>query len=416
MTSEGKAAVFHYDVPQAVSHYEVDYCCAWQRNEAAYHGKPGYHGDLFVDPFTGAIVRVTLEADMGDAQVITYAAIAVNYGKVDIGGSTYICPVRSVAISAAQDREGKIVGGSAPVRRINEVSFSNYRRFGSTSRIVADGQDEQGAPAGTAETWTAQQAAATPPASTEPAAAPVGTAAQAESAQTAPESAAKEAAGDASPALTAAETAATPVFKTTTREVVVDVVVTKGNGEPVLGLDRSVFALKEDGKAQAIDFFEEHTAGAREPSAPPAMPAMPAEARTNVPPAPESDSVNVLLIDMLNTPLRDQVFVHNAINDFLKNLQPGTRVAIFTLGAKLRFVQGFTTDASLLQAALNDKKRGVTPQKDAASHDRGDDAEDAAELSRSADGRSICACDRRAGGGAIGVSQCSASEADGDDL
>lgn len=386
MTSEGKAAVFHYVVPEAVSHYQVDYCCGWGDTGAgSYHGKPGYHGDLFVDPFTGAIVRITLEAEMGKAQVITYAAIAVNYGKVDIGGSTYICPVRSVAISAALDREGKVIGGAAPVRRINEVSFTNYHRFGSTSRIVADAQDQPAAAPGASE--LSVQAPSAAPAPAEPAT-------EASEANAASTQIKSEAPGPdqqtAAPRETVAEAdaappagdASTPVFKTTAREVVVDVVVTKGNGDAVLGLDKGAFALKEDGKAQTIDFFEEHTAAAAPKSAPPAMPPMPAEARTNVPPAPESDSVNVLLIDMLNTSLRDQVFVHNAIDDFLKNLKPGTRVAIFTLGAKLRFVQGFTADASLLQAALQEKKNGVTPQKDAASRDRGDDAEDAADLSR----------------------------------
>ncbi len=171
-----------------------------------------------------------------------------------------------------------------------------------------------------------------------------------------------------------------PVFKTQARAVVVDVVVTKGNGEQVLSLHKQDFEVSEDGKPQSIDFFEEHTAKTLPPGALPPLPKMPPNVYTNVPPAPESDAVNVLLLDSLNTPKQDQSYVHQQILDFLKNMQPGIRVAIFTLGSKLRFVQGFTTDSSLLVAALNDKKTGVSPERDAASRSRSDEQDDKDEI------------------------------------
>ena len=51
-----------------------------------------------------------------------------------------------------------------------------------------------------------------------------------------------------------------PVLKTTTRAVVVDVVVTDRSGASVGGLQERDFSVLEDGKKQAVDFFEEHTA------------------------------------------------------------------------------------------------------------------------------------------------------------
>src|SRR5277367_4169609 len=51
-----------------------------------------------------------------------------------------------------------------------------------------------------------------------------------------------------------------PVIHANTRAVVVDVVVTKGQDEPVTALHKQDFELLEDGKPQSIDFFEEHTA------------------------------------------------------------------------------------------------------------------------------------------------------------
>jgi VWFA-related protein len=71
--------------------------------------------------------------------------------------------------------------------------------------------------------------------------------------------------------------------------------------------------------------------------------------------------------------------VHKQIMDYLKTMEPGTRTAIFLLGSKLRFVQGFTTDASLLSVALNDKKNA--PEKEILLRTRSDTAEDVSQLS-----------------------------------
>jgi VWFA-related protein len=167
-----------------------------------------------------------------------------------------------------------------------------------------------------------------------------------------------------------------PVYKANARAVMVDVVVTKGNDEPVLALHKQDFQIMEDGKPQTIDFFEAHSARTLPPGALPSLPKMPPNVYTNVPVVPPSDSVNVLLLDSLNTPKQDQSYVHHQILEFLKGMQPGVRVAIFTLGSKLRFVQGFTSDTSTLVAALNDKKTGVTPEKDPASRSREDNQAD----------------------------------------
>lgn len=167
----------------------------------------------------------------------------------------------------------------------------------------------------------------------------------------------------------------TPVFRASARAVVVDVVVTRSNDEPVPALTRQDFKVMEDGKPQTIDFFEEHAARTQSLDAP-LLARMPPNVYTNIPPTPQSDAVNVLLIDTLNTERRDQMYVHNQILQFLNSMQPGTRAAIFILGSKLRFVQGFTTDTAVLRAALEDKKNGLMAEKDPSSRSRQDDADD----------------------------------------
>jgi VWFA-related protein len=153
-----------------------------------------------------------------------------------------------------------------------------------------------------------------------------------------------------------------PVFKANARAVVVDVVVTKGNNEPVRALRKQEFAVMEDGKPVSIDYFEEHTAKTLAPGALPGMPAMPPNVYTNVPPAPPSDAVNVLLLDSLNTSTDQFSYARKAVLAFLSNVKPGTRLAIITLNDKLNFVQGFTTDTALLAAAVRDRSKGGMSQ------------------------------------------------------
>ena len=142
---DGRVAVFRFQVPKEASHYLVDYCCVWQAlndqgssgTPLAYHGSPGYHGDLYVDPATGAILRIVLETELSGNDLITRAAISVQYATVEIGGSPFICPVSSLAVSGDRNRPGKSIGDAMPVTRVNEVQFTDYHRFGSTSRIVS---------------------------------------------------------------------------------------------------------------------------------------------------------------------------------------------------------------------------------------------------------------------------------------
>lgn len=140
--ASGPIAVFHFDVPQASSHYVVDFCCTpdvtLRMNAAptSYHGTPGYHGNLFFDPAGSAIVRVTLETDLKDTYLVRRAALSIDYGVVEIGGHNYVCPTRSVAIWQEMNRIGRVVGGYIPVTWINETTFAGYHRFGSTSRIL----------------------------------------------------------------------------------------------------------------------------------------------------------------------------------------------------------------------------------------------------------------------------------------
>jgi VWFA-related protein len=137
------------------------------------------------------------------------------------------------------------------------------------------------------------------------------------------------------------------------RAVLVDVLVTDRNGAPVKGLKQDAFTVNEQGKPQTISFFEEHTGV---PGPPKEIPKLPPDVFSNFSPFPDPPAVNLLLLDSLNTGMESQQVVHSQALKFLKSAKPGTRMAVFTMGLGLHFVQGFTDDPTLLLAALKNRK------------------------------------------------------------
>lgn len=144
-----------------------------------------------------------------------------------------------------------------------------------------------------------------------------------------------------------------PELRVTTRAVLVDVLVTD-HGRPVIGLGKDAFSVLENGRPQTVSFFEENNSP--RPAQAAQIPQMPPDIFTNFSPFPDPPAVNVLLLDTLNTPMEDQSYVHKQALDFLKSAKPGDRMAIFTMGLGLHFIQGFNDDPTVLAAALKNKK------------------------------------------------------------
>jgi VWFA-related protein len=141
-------------------------------------------------------------------------------------------------------------------------------------------------------------------------------------------------------------------LKATTRNVLLDVVVTDKQDKPVSGLRKEDFQVFEDGKPQTVTFFEPAFAGTPGAASTAPAPPLPPNTFTNVPAVAPNNAVNVLLMDALNTNMGDQSFVHQEIVRYLASIPPGTRIGIFLLSEKLRLVQGITQDSSVLRASL----------------------------------------------------------------
>jgi VWFA-related protein len=151
------------------------------------------------------------------------------------------------------------------------------------------------------------------------------------------------------PAQTDQGSQAVTTFRTNANLVLVDVVV-RSKQQPILGLKEEDFQVREDGKPQKITVFEEHRATDAQEVA--SAPKLPPHVFSNAPQYTLTSAANILLLDGLNTPLSDQVYVRQRMLKYLSTIPPGTRIAVFALGSKLHPITGFTTDASEVAKAL----------------------------------------------------------------
>jgi hypothetical protein len=140
---DGKAvAVFQYVIPRSASHDAVDFCCYSKADDDpatySFHDRPGYHGEIWVDPASGEIDRITLEAELNGDDEVTTSRVAVQYGSVEIAGKRYVCPFRSVAVSEVHNRAMEKIDGTGLERHVNLVQFVDYHKFGSTARVVTN--------------------------------------------------------------------------------------------------------------------------------------------------------------------------------------------------------------------------------------------------------------------------------------
>ena len=147
-------------------------------------------------------------------------------------------------------------------------------------------------------------------------------------------------------------------IKTQVRQVLLDVVVSDGKNRPITGLNREDFTVTEDGKPQDILSFEPHATTGQstgERASARQLPDLPKNTFLNLTRAREDLPLNVLLYDVLNTPLSDQPFARREIVKFLKNKPPGSRYAIFILSDRLHLVQGVTDSEAELLAAMGSR-------------------------------------------------------------
>jgi hypothetical protein len=115
------AAVFSFSVDKKKSHYAVNYCCFPTFDQAgtlSFNIAPGhavsgnlqtnttydvyfkatvpYHGEIFVDPGTGIVVRLVLQAEFKSSDLVQQEDQRIDYGPVMVGAKDLVLPVKIV--------------------------------------------------------------------------------------------------------------------------------------------------------------------------------------------------------------------------------------------------------------------------------------------------------------------------------
>jgi len=410
---DGKpAAVFQFAVNRSVSHYNVQYCCVTSREViggsygtsgggresqqanqgmlraglSVFHEITGYHGNFSVDPDTGTILRIAIEADLKSDDPIQRAAIMVEYGSVKIGDNTYICPTRSISDSVShelyQSSQTSPFVDMAELQ-LNEVEFTAYHRFGSESTLIAQAapsspdsvlpaDEAASAPNETAVNTSAPAVAASAPETASPAPAANLTASAtppATPADPAPSESDQEILikavdslpgieGDAANAAPAAN-ATGFTLKVTTRMVDLGLVATDKHGKPITDLRQDEIEVYDNGRKQQLAAFHHANPSAAAPQpAQPSQPSEPADTFTNTTTVlrevQDAPDLLILLMDESHLPFQDLNRARGEVLRFLKATRPTSRVALYSVSEHgFRVLQDVTQDHALIMAKLS---------------------------------------------------------------
>jgi hypothetical protein len=129
-------AVFGYNIPQEKSSYHIGFCCSPEGDgTSGFQIRVGYHGEIAIDPATGAILRLGLIFDLQSTTPLILSEIMIEYGSVEIGGKSYICPVKSVSIS--KGRSVTVLAETLGGRGKNEWHAS-FRTYGPYTTMLND--------------------------------------------------------------------------------------------------------------------------------------------------------------------------------------------------------------------------------------------------------------------------------------
>lgn len=167
------------------------------------------------------------------------------------------------------------------------------------------------------------------------------------------------------------------ILKSTTRLVMLSVIARDKNGQPDSTLKKEDFQVKANGKVQPISIFSmesaKSAAAAEQSAAPPAVfPGVPAaNVFTNRLPEKSGapSGVTIILLDTRNTRAQDQIYAKAQVIRYLRTLQPGDHIGIYTFGGALKVLHDYTSDSStMLQKLATDKNWTLpdTSQQDAA--------------------------------------------------
>ncbi|HEY5029258.1 MAG TPA: VWA domain-containing protein [Candidatus Angelobacter sp.] len=145
------------------------------------------------------------------------------------------------------------------------------------------------------------------------------------------------------------------VLKVKTRLVVVDVIALDHKGNPITDLKADDFTLQEENKSQKIRVFNFQQGPQGQPAVMTSV-TLSANRITNMPRFKTNSALNVLLLDGINVSNANQKYAREQMLKFLEKLPAGQPIAVYAMGTKLRMLQDFTVDPTLLRDAVKKAK------------------------------------------------------------
>ena len=141
-SASGRLAVFSFANAATPSVTLAGCCYPDGGKNARTEIHPGSHGEITIDPASGAILRVQIEYDIQGFVPTRASGIVVEYGPVTINGKAYIVPQYSVSFmrlrSVATLFEWNVGFPTwGPYKtQMNVFHFDHYHRFISSSHVL----------------------------------------------------------------------------------------------------------------------------------------------------------------------------------------------------------------------------------------------------------------------------------------
>lgn len=124
-----QVAVYAFEVGKKATSYAVDYCCFLDINSVAEetthsitinptfkHEKATvpYHGEVFVEPETGVVVRLIVQAEFKPSGAVRQEDRRIDYAPVTLGTQRFVVPVREIInTEAAETWWSALVSGTS---------------------------------------------------------------------------------------------------------------------------------------------------------------------------------------------------------------------------------------------------------------------------------------------------------------
>ena len=87
-----------------------------------------YHGELFIDPDTGIIVRMITQLELKQTEVVHQQDTRVDYGPVKVGDKELVLPMKTViATEVVPNGDSQAAGKFSTRATLFTIEYKNYQ-------------------------------------------------------------------------------------------------------------------------------------------------------------------------------------------------------------------------------------------------------------------------------------------------